>query len=104
MKNEVTKPLVIMALRKSRVKRKILEYLIANGCGYVSEMARYVNVTPTNVIGAVRGMNERYKVCSSLVTLGLVKEVKMTDDYRIRIYCITPLGKEAVKMCRINGG
>jgi predicted transcriptional regulator with HTH domain len=91
-------------LRKSRVKRKILEYLIANGCGYASEMARYVNVTPTNILGAVRGMNERYKVCSSLVTLGLVREVKTTEDYRIRIYCITPLGKEAVKMCRINGG
>ena len=62
------RPLVIRALRRSNVRRKIAEYLfdISPSSSYTSEIAHNIKTTPTNVIGAIRGMHSRYREDESL--------------------------------------
>ena len=52
---DIKRPLVIRALRRSNVRKKIAEYLfdISPSCSYTSEIAYNVKTTPTNVIGAL---------------------------------------------------
>ena len=91
------RPLVIRALRRSNVRRKIAEYLfdISPSCSYTSEIAYHVKTTPTNVIGALRGMGTRYKVDESLLKLNIVEEKSSKNNFRL--YGITSFGKEVVE-------
>ena len=91
------RPLVIRALRRSNVRKKIAEYLfdISPSCSYTSEIAYNVNTTPTNVIGALRGMGSRYKEDGSLLGLNIVEET--SGRRNIRLYGITPFGKEMLE-------
>ena len=88
------RPLVVRALRRSNVRRKIAEYLfdISPSSSYTSEIAHNVNTTPTNVIGAIRGMQSRYREDESLIALEIVEMKKSGND--IKLYGITPFGKE----------
>jgi predicted transcriptional regulator with HTH domain len=65
---ELIKPLVIRALRRSNVRKKIAKHLfdISPSGNYISNIAYQVNTTPTNVIGAIRGLNNRYKKDANL--------------------------------------
>ena len=83
------RPLVIRALRRSNVRKKIAEYLldISPSCSYTSEIAYNVKTTPTNVIGAIRGMGSRYKEDESLLGLALVEE--KSGGKNIRLYALT---------------
>ncbi len=94
---EIRRPLVIRALRRSNVRKKIAEYLfeISPSSSYTSEIAYNVKTTPTNVIGAIRGMESRYKEDESLLGLGLVEEKK--GGRNIRLYGLTPFGKEVIE-------
>jgi len=51
---ELKRPLVVRALRRSNVRKKIAEYLfdISPNYSYTSEIAYHVRTTPSNVIGA----------------------------------------------------
>ena len=91
------RPLVIRALRRSNVRKKIAEYLfeISPSCSYTSEIAYNVKTTPTNVIGALRGMDSRYNEDGSLLGLNIVEE--KSGRKNIRLYGITPFGKEMLK-------
>ena len=91
------RPLVIRALRRSNVRKKIAEYLfdISPSCSYTSEIAYNVNTTPTNVIGALRGMGSRYKEDESLLNLDLVEE--KSGGKNIRLYGLTPFGKNVIE-------
>ena len=91
---DVIRPLVIRALRRSSVRKKIAEYLfdISPSGSYTSEIAYHVKTTPTNVIGAVRGMNTRYRKEESLISLNIIEEIDNIKD--IRLYRITDFGKE----------
>lgn len=91
---DLKRPLVIRALRRSNVRKKIVEYLfeISPSCSYTSEIAYNVKTTPTNVIGAIRGMNTRYREEDSLLCLDLVEE--KSGGKNIRLYGLTPFGKE----------
>ena len=93
----VKKPLVIRALRRSNVRKKIAEYLfeISPSCSYTSEIAYNVKTTPTNVIGALRGMGTRYKTDESLLSLDIVEEKSAGKN--IRLYGLTSFGKEIVQ-------
>ena len=73
---DIKRPLVIRALRRSNVRKKIAEYLfeISPSSSYTSEIAYNVKTTPTNVIGAIRGMGSRYKEDESLLSLDIVEE------------------------------
>jgi predicted transcriptional regulator with HTH domain len=88
-------------LRKSYVKRKVIHYLAQHGFGYATEIARQTCLTPTNVIGAVRGLTNRYKEEESLITLNIVTEVETNLGNNIRTYTLTKgKGQDAVTICR----
>ena len=94
---DIKRPLVIRALRRSNVRKKIAEYLfdINPSSSYTSEIAYNVKTTPTNVIGAIRGMDSRYKEDESLLSLDIVEE--RSGGKNIRLYGLTPFGKEIVE-------
>ena len=91
------RPMVARALRRSNVRKKIAEYLfdISPSCSYTSEIAYHVKTTPTNVIGALRGMKSRYREDESLVGLDLVEEKKSGSN--IKLYGLTQFGKEMIE-------
>ena len=94
---DVKRPLVIRALRRSAVRKKITEYLfdISPSCSYTSEIAYNIKTTPTNVIGAIRGMDSRYKQDASLIGLGIVEEKQ--GGKNIKLYGLTSFGREVVQ-------
>ena len=91
------RPLIVRALRRSSVRRKIAEYLfdISPSSSYTSEIAHHVKTTPTNVLGAIRGMESRYRKDESLLALNIVEMKKSGKD--IKLYEITPFGKEMLE-------
>ena len=93
---DLKRPMVVRALRRSDVRKKILKHLfdISPSGSYVSDIAYHVNTTPTNVIGALRGLNNRYRKEESLLGLEIVEEV--TTGKNIRVYKITEFGKEII--------
>lgn len=97
---DLKRPLVMRALRRSNVRKKIAEYLfeISPSYSYTSEIAYNVKTTPTNVIGAIRGLDSRYRKEESLLNLDLVEEKK--GGKNIKLYGLTPFGKEIIKNVR----
>ncbi|MCJ7570630.1 MAG: putative transcriptional regulator [Candidatus Thermoplasmatota archaeon] len=96
LSNEIKRPYIIRSLRRSNVRKKIAEYLfeISPSCSYTSEIAYNVKTTPTNVIGAIRGMGTRYKTDESLIDLGIVEE--KIGGKNIKLYGLTSFGKEII--------
>jgi len=94
---DIKRPLVIRALRRSNIRKKIADYLfdINPSCSYTSEIAYHVKTTPTNVIGAIRGMGTRYKEEESLLKLDIVEEKSCNKN--IRLYGLTSFGKEILE-------
>ena len=94
---EMKRPMVARALRRSNVRKKIAEYLfdISPSYSYTSEIAYHVKTTPTNVIGALRGMKSRYREDESLVGLELVEEKK--GGTNIKLYGLTSFGKDMIE-------
>lgn len=95
---EMLKPLIIRSLRRSSVRKKIAEYLfeISPSGSYTSEIAFSVKTTPTNVIGAIRGMNTRYRDDESLISLKIVEQIEGGKHRDIKLYKLTDFGKEIV--------
>jgi uncharacterized protein len=94
------RPLVMRALRRSAVRRKIADYLfdISPSASYTSEIAHHVKTTPTNVLGAIRGMESRYRKDESLIALNIVELKEGGKD--IKLYGLTPFGKEILQTIR----
>jgi predicted transcriptional regulator with HTH domain len=94
--------LVEKALRRSHVKRRIVMYLSVHGFGYISEIAREICVTPTNVIGAIKGMDNRYLAEDSLLSLGVVDKLQTKrKKENVKMFCLTSVvGQNAVLICR----
>jgi len=93
---EMLRPLVVRALRRSSVRKKIAEYLfeISPSSSYTAEIAHNVKTTSTNVIGAMRGMNSRYKNDESLIGLNMVEQITIGKSNSIKLYKLTDFGKE----------
>lgn len=91
------RPLIIRSLKRSNIRKKIAEYLfeISPSYSYTSEIAYNVKTTPTNVIGAIRGMGVRYKQEESLISLNIIDEKQSRRN--IRLYGLTNFGKEVIK-------
>jgi hypothetical protein len=100
----ILKPLVIRSLRRSNVRKKIAEYLfeISPSGSYTSEIAYNVKTTPTNVIGAIRGMNSRYRGEESLISLNIVEQFNSGKNNDIKLYRLTDFGKEIIESLRDN--
>jgi len=96
---EMLRPLVMRALRRSNVRKKIAEYLfdISPSGSYTSEIAYNVKTTPTNVIGAMRGMNSRYKNDESLISLNMVEQINTGRNNSVKLYKLTDFGKEIIE-------
>lgn len=94
---DIKRPLVRRSLRRSDIRKRIAEYLfdISPSCSYTSEIAYHVKTTPTNVIGAIRGMESRYREDESLLSLEIVEMKSGGKD--IKLYGITPFGKEILE-------
>ena len=94
---EIKVPLAMRALRRSNIRKKIAEYLfdISPSCSYTSEIAYHVKTTPSNVIGAIRGMESRYREDESLISLDIVEMKSGGKD--IKLYGITSFGREIVE-------
>jgi len=94
---ELKRPIAVRALRRSNVRKKITEYLfeISPNYSYTAEIAYHVRTTPSNVIGAIRGMEERYKEDESLLNLDIVQEKSCGNN--VHLYGITDFGKEMIK-------
>lgn len=99
---DIRRPLVIRALRRSNIRKKIAEYLfdISPSCSYTSEIAYNVKTTPTNVIGAIRGMDSRYKEDESLISLDIVEE--KSGGKNIKLYSLTSFGKEVMQSFKLE--
>ena len=97
--NEI-RPLIIRSLRRSSIRKKIVEYLfdISPSGSYTSEIAYNVKTTPTNVIGAIRGLESRYREDESLISLKIVEQMSGSKD--IKLYRITDFGKEIIDSMR----
>ena len=95
--SDLKRPLVVSALRRSNVRKKIAEYLfdISPSYSYTSEIAYHVKTTPTNVIGAIRGMDSRYKENESLLSLKIVEE--RSGGGNIKLYGLTSFGREIIE-------
>ena len=98
----IMRPLVIRSLRRSNIRKKIAEYLfeISPSCSYTSEIAYNVKTTPTNVIGAIRGMESRYREDESLLSLDIVEQTRGGKD--VKLYRLTDFGKEMMESLRNN--
>ena len=94
---DILRPLVMRSLRRSSVRKKIAEYLfdISPSGSYTSDIAYNVKTTPTNVIGAIRGMNSRYREEESLIGLNLVEKIESRNN--VKIYKLTDFGKNIVR-------
>ncbi|MFH1101878.1 MAG: archaellum operon transcriptional activator EarA family protein [Methanobacteriota archaeon] len=90
------RPLVVRALRRSDIRKKIAKHLfdISPSGSYVSDIAYHVNTTPTNVIGAIRGLNKRYRKEESLLSLDIVEEI--ISGRNLKVYKLTEFGKEII--------
>ena len=99
---DIKRPMVVRALRRSNVRKKIAEYLfeISPSNSYTSEIAYNVKTTPTNVIGAIRGMGSRYKEDESLLSLDIVEE--KSSGKNIRLYGLTSFGREILESLKNN--
>jgi len=92
-------PEIIFSLRKSKVRREVLEYLVNvhPDKAYISVISKSTEIGINEVYGALNGVKGRYKKENSLISLGLVgKEVK-NDIY---LYYVTPLGVEVWRSYR----
>jgi predicted transcriptional regulator with HTH domain len=85
------------SLRRSSVRKKIADYLfeISPSGSYTSDIAYNVKTTPTNVLGALRGMNTRYRDEESLLSLNIVEIIESGKN--VKIYRLTDFGKEILQ-------
>ena len=97
---DMKRPIAIRALRRSNVRKKIADFLfdISPSCSYTSDIAYNIKTTPTNVIGAIRGMGSRYKQEESLIGLNMVEEKSCGKN--IRLYGLTNFGKDVIDELR----
>ena len=94
---DLLRPLIMRSLRRSNIRKKIAEYLfeISPSGSYTSDIAYNVKTTPTNVIGALRGMNTRYRDDESLLSLNIVEQID--GGKNVKIYKLTDFGREILQ-------
>lgn len=76
---------------------RIIFLILAPSGSYTSEIAYNVKTTPTNVIGAIRGMNTRYRNDDSLISLRIVEQINGGKRNDIKLYKLTDFGKEILE-------
>jgi predicted transcriptional regulator with HTH domain len=93
MKNEMDNGKIVLSLRRSTVRQKVLAYLVSihPQKSYPAEIARKTNLRRNEVCGALNGTRERYRKESSLIYLGLVEKEEYSN---MCMYKSTEKGKK----------
>ena len=88
--------LVTRSLHRSNVRKKIAKYLfdISPNSTYTSDIAYHTHAAPISVIGAIHGLDSRYRKTESLISLNIVEQINSND---MRLYRITDFGKEILE-------
>jgi predicted transcriptional regulator with HTH domain len=78
---------VSRSLRRSKVRTEVALYLykIYPETSYPADICRNTGITPTNILGALRGMGKRFDSSNSLVGLGLVDKISDNDATYYRL-------------------
>jgi len=78
---------VSRSLRRSKVRTEVAMYLykIYPEASYPADICRNTGITPTNILGALRGMGKRFDSQNSLVGLGLVDEISVNGATYYRL-------------------
>ena len=86
----------LRSLKKSRVRTDVMMYLynIYPNTSYPYDISRQTGIDSTNIIGALRGMGDRYKNSNSLVEMGLVDKVENGD---VTYYKLSDQGKRFIE-------
>ena len=86
----------LRSLKKSRVRIEVMTYLynIYPNTSYPYDISRQTGIDSTNIIGALRGMGDRYKNSNSLVEMGLVDKVENGD---VTYYKLSDQGKRFIE-------
>jgi len=95
--------IVIRSLKKSKVRQKIFLYLykIYPKAAYLAEISKNTKIDAPNVLGALKGMGNRYKKSKSLVEMGLVEVIKVEG---FSYYKISEKGKEMLRKIMLHKG
>ena len=91
---------ILRSLRRSRVRTEIVMYLykIYPRASYPAEMSRNIGVDPTNILGGLRGMGNRFDESNSLLKMGLVDKV---EREKIAYYRLSERGKELIESLKL---
>ncbi len=84
------------SLRRSRVRTEIVMYLykIYPEDSYPAEMSRNIGIDPTNILGGLRGMSNRFDESNSLLKMGLVDRIERDN---VAYYRLSEPGKDLVE-------
>ncbi len=84
------------SLRRSRVRTEIVMYLykIYPKDSYPAEMSRNIGIDPTNILGGLRGMSNRFDESNSLLKMGLVDRIERDN---VAYYRLSEPGKDLVE-------
>jgi len=95
--------MVIRSLKKSKVRKKVFLHLykIYPKAAYLSEISKNTKIDAPNVLGALKGMGNRYKKSKSLVEMGLVEIIKVEG---FSYYKISEKGKETLRKIMLHKG
>lgn len=96
-------PHILRSLNKSELRKKILFFLnhIYPNATYLSEIARAVRSDPSNVLGCLKGMENKYNGHSSLIELGLVEIMEKGNiGERMKLYRLSEYGRKVVVQIR----
>jgi len=87
---------VLRSLRRSRVRTEIVMYLykIYPNASYPAEISRNTGIDPTNVIGGLRGMGNRFVAENSLLSQGVVEKV---EREKATYYRLSEQGKTLIE-------
>ena len=95
---------VLRSLRRSRVRTEVAMYLykIYPEASYPAEIGRNIKIEPTNILGGLRGMNQRFDESNSLLGMGLVDKI---GDNGATYYRLSEHGKSLIEeLIRLEGG
>lgn len=96
MDPKLVRGLITRSLHRSNVRKKIAKYLfdISPNSTYTSDIAYHTHAAPISVIGAIHGLDSRYRKNESLISLNIVEQINSND---MRLYRITDFGKEILE-------
>ncbi|MHC1610027.1 MAG: archaellum operon transcriptional activator EarA family protein [Candidatus Methanospirareceae archaeon] len=91
---------ILRSLRRSRVRTEIVMYLykIYPRASYPAEMSRKIGVDPTNILGGLRGMGNRFDESNSLLKMGLVEKIERDN---VAYYRLSERGKELIESLKL---